>query len=136
MSAQVWESLTNIERAFFVNAQEIEILPGVFGDLNDDEVKLPLTELAATLLSLIDRGWIDVCRYDERIGASGRLEMVPGRKIPTEELPALLADPGNWDYFRDVSWNGKLKLLETDAGKKISRMSPDEMAAKREADSR
>ncbi|GAA2357663.1 hypothetical protein Cme02nite_51480 [Catellatospora methionotrophica] len=47
-----WDTLTAIERAFLVNAMEMDILPGVFGDLTEAEQTLPLHDLADVLLSI------------------------------------------------------------------------------------
>ncbi|WP_432830337.1 hypothetical protein [Dactylosporangium sp. CA-092794] len=49
---------------------------------------------------------------------------------PRRDLPGLLADPATWEYPDDVTWIGAVTLVETEAGKKISRMSPEEMAAR------
>ncbi|MFI7517783.1 hypothetical protein ACIBVK_30265 [Micromonospora echinofusca] len=42
----------------------------------------------------------------------------------------LLADPASWEYLGDSSWIGALTLVETEAGRTISRMSADEFAAR------
>ena len=42
----------------------------------------------------------------------------------------LLADPATWEYLDDPSWIGALTLVETEAGRTISRMSAEEIAAR------
>ncbi|MFJ2095480.1 hypothetical protein ACIOEW_40675 [Streptomyces sp. NPDC087901] len=69
MSKQGWDTLTKSEEAFVVNSYEIDILPGVWGDL--DEAR-PVNELAGTLPALIDRGWIEVRRFVPWISPSGQ----------------------------------------------------------------
>ncbi|WP_406061209.1 hypothetical protein [Micromonospora sp. NBC_00860] len=127
MSHRDWERLTNVERAFFTNAFESDLLAGVFGDLDPAERDMPLGELAQILLSLVDRGFIEVRRYARWIADDGREGLTPGEVIPRRDLPQLLADPETWEYPDDSSWAGAITLVETDAGRSLSRISPDEM---------
>ncbi|WP_076473384.1 hypothetical protein [Micromonospora avicenniae] len=118
-----WKRLSNVERAFFINAFEMDILAGVFGDLDPVEQDVPLEELAQTLLSLVDRGLVEVRRYARWIADDGRKGLVPGDPIPRHDLPQVLADPAAWDYPDDTSWIGAITLVETDAGRTISHSS-------------
>ncbi|MFD9541172.1 hypothetical protein [Streptomyces sp. NPDC060022] len=59
MSKQEWDTLTKSEEAFMVNSYEIDIMAGVWGDLDEADQSRPVNELAGILLALIDRGWID-----------------------------------------------------------------------------
>ncbi|WP_406458718.1 hypothetical protein OG782_36950 [Streptomyces sp. NBC_00876] len=62
MGEREWQALTKSEEAFMVNSYEIDILAGVWGDLDDADQSRPVKELAEILLALIDRGWIDKLR--------------------------------------------------------------------------
>ncbi|WP_329187796.1 hypothetical protein [Actinacidiphila glaucinigra] len=59
MSYPATDQLSSAERAFMIIATEIDILPGVWGDLDEPWVSVGPAELAAVLLPLIDRGWIE-----------------------------------------------------------------------------
>lgn len=48
--------------------------------------------------------------------------------VPRGQLPAFLEDAANWEYPDDGNWIGAVTLVETEAGKKITRRSPEEMA--------
>lgn len=110
-----------------INAFEIDILPGVWGDLEPQVQDAPLAEVAAVLLSLVDRGWIEVRRVAPWTAPDGRAGYQPGELVSRDDLVEVLADPANWEYPGD-SWLGSLTLVETDAGRKISRRSPEEMS--------
>ncbi|MDZ5445734.1 hypothetical protein U2F26_23885 [Micromonospora sp. 4G57] len=128
MSQKDWDNLSHVEQCFFINAAEMDILPGVRGDLDDDERRLPLDELARTLLSLVDRGWIEVRRYERWISENGSEGLTPGDVVPRDELAQVLAEPTNWEYPDDTSWIGALTLVRTETGLVISRLSPEDMA--------
>jgi hypothetical protein len=128
VSKQVWDALTKAELAFFLNSWEMDILPGVLADLDEVDQSRPVGELAGTLLGLIDRGWIEVRRYAPWTPPSGGNGLQPGELVPRAQLPAILEDPANWEYPEDGDWISALTLVETEAGKKISRLSPKEMA--------
>ncbi|WP_297601811.1 hypothetical protein [Mycobacterium sp.] len=87
MSRHDWDGLSHVEQCFFINATEMDILSGVFGDLDAAEQDLPLGELAVILLSLVDRGWIEVRRYARWISPDGRDGLTPGDVVPRAELP-------------------------------------------------
>lgn len=124
MSQQDWDNLSYVEQCFFINAMEMDILPGVRGDLDEAERPLPFDELAGILLSLVDRGWIEVRRYERWISDEGLEGLTPGEVVPRPDLPHVLADPVNWEYSDDASWIGALTLVRTDAGLAVSRLSP------------
>ncbi|MFJ6462351.1 hypothetical protein ACIQM0_15125 [Streptomyces sp. NPDC091387] len=128
MSKQEWDTLTKSEEAFMVNSYEIDILAGVWGDLDEADQSRPVNELAAVLLALIDRGWIAVSRLAPWTSPAGERGFQPGELVPRDQLPAILEDAANWEYPEDGDWIGALTLVETGAGKKITRLSPEETA--------
>ncbi|MFJ1883589.1 hypothetical protein [Streptomyces sp. NPDC088137] len=128
MSMQEWDTLTKSEEAFMVNSYEIDILPGVWGDLDEADQSRPVNELAGILLALIDRGWTEVRRLAPWTSPAGENGFQPGELVPRDQLPAILEDAANWEYPEDGNWIGALTLVETEAGKKITRLSPEEMA--------
>ncbi|MET9608290.1 hypothetical protein ABZZ17_25090 [Streptomyces sp. NPDC006512] len=127
MSKHEWDALTKIEEVFMVNSFEIDILAGVWGDLDDADQSRPVSELAGTLLTLVDRGWIEVRRVAPWVSPAGESGLQPGELIPRDQLPAALEDAVNWEYPDDGDWIGALTLVETEAGMKITRLSPEEM---------
>ncbi|MFJ2639905.1 MULTISPECIES: hypothetical protein [unclassified Streptomyces] len=128
MSKQEWDTLTKSEEAFMVNSYGIDILPGVWGDLDEADQSRPVNELAGILLALIDRGWTEVRRLAPWTSPAGENGFQPGELVPRDRLPAILEDAANWEYPEDGNWIGALTLVETEAGKKITRLSPEEMA--------
>ncbi|MFJ1835249.1 hypothetical protein ACIOJ9_15405 [Streptomyces sp. NPDC088175] len=128
MSKQEWDTLTKSEEAFMVNSYGIDILPGVWGDLDEADQSRPVNELAGILLALIDRGWTEVRRLAPWTSPAGENGFQPGELVPRDRLPAILEDAANWEYPEDGNWIGALTLVETEAGKKITRLSPGEMA--------
>ncbi|MFD4246841.1 hypothetical protein ACFWP3_35420 [Streptomyces sp. NPDC058525] len=127
VSKQEWEALTESERAFLINSYEIDILPGVWGDLDEAGHSSPVGELAQVLLGLVDRGWIEVRRVAPWTSPAGQEGFQPGELVPRDRLPALLCDAANWEYPEDGDWIGALTLVETAEGRKITRMSPEEL---------
>lgn len=111
-----------------VNSYEIDILPGVWGDLDEADQSRPVNELAGILLALIDRGWIEVRRLAPWTSPAGESGFQPGELVPRDRLPAILEDAANWEYPEDGNWIGALTLVETEAGKKITRLSLEELA--------
>ena len=111
-----------------VNSYEIDILAGVWGDLDEADQSRPVNELAGVLLALIDHGWIEVRRLAPWTSPSGENGFQSGELVPRDQLPAILEDAANWEYPEDGNWIGALTLVETEAGKKITRLSPEEMA--------
>ncbi|GGR03228.1 hypothetical protein [Streptomyces netropsis] len=120
-----WDALTSDEQAFLINSYEIDILPGVWGDLEEPLLSAPPGALAEVLLRLVDRGWIAVCEVEPWTAPDGRAGFQPGPPLPRESLPELLADPLAWEYPED-DWIGALTLVETDAGRKITRKGAGE----------
>lgn len=110
-----------------VNSYEIDILAGVWGDLSEADQSLPVDELAGILLPLIDRGWIEARRVASWTSPSGEKGFQPGELVPRDQLPKVLEEATNWEY-PDGDWIGALTLVETEAGKKITHGSPEEIA--------
>ncbi|WP_225637167.1 hypothetical protein [Streptomyces solaniscabiei] len=115
------DELSSAERAFLINATEIGILPGVWGDLDEPLVSGPASALVPILLRLVDRGWVEVCRLVSWTAPDGTLGEQPGLPIPSQDLPAVLADAENWEYPRSGTWLGCLTLTLTEAGQGIDR---------------
>ncbi|MFI1284346.1 hypothetical protein ACH4U5_26990 [Streptomyces sp. NPDC020858] len=115
------DQLSSAQRAFMINATEIDILPGVRGDLDEPLVSGPASALVPVLLPLVDRGWIEVCRIVPWTAPDGTLGEQPGPPIPTQDLPAVLANAENWEYPQSGTWLGCLTLTLTEAGQRIHR---------------
>ncbi|MFE4335420.1 hypothetical protein ACFRQM_40245 [Streptomyces sp. NPDC056831] len=128
MSEHEWQALTKSKEAFMVNSYEIDILAGVWGDLDDADQSRPVKELAGILLPLIDRGWIEVRRVAPWTSPFGEQGLQPGELVPRDQLPAVLEDAANWEYPDDGNWIGAVTLVGTEAGKEIIRRSPEETA--------
>ncbi|WP_327130237.1 hypothetical protein OG311_01520 [Streptomyces sp. NBC_01343] len=128
MSERELQTLTKSEEAFMVNSCEIDILAGVWGDLDDADRSRPVNELAGILLTLIDRGWIEVRRVAPWTSPSGEKGFQPGELVPRDQRPGVLEDAANWEYPDDGDWIGAVTLVETEAGRKITRRSPEELA--------
>lgn len=112
------DQLSSAERAFMINATEIDILPGVWGDLDEPLVSGPASALVPILLPLVDRGWIEVCRVVPWTAPDDTLGEQPGPPIPKQDLPAVLANAENWEYPRSGTWMGCLTLTLTEAGQR------------------
>ncbi len=110
----VWEGLTHVEKCLLVNAFEYDLLAGVFGDLTPAEQELQLAELAEILQALIDRGWIEVRRYEPWIAEDGSEGLAASGVVAKDEVPRVLADPESWRYPDDPSWIGAVTLVETE----------------------
>jgi hypothetical protein len=119
VSKEAWDALSNVEYAFVINAIEHDILPGFFGDLTEEERELPLPELAAVLMSLIDRGWIEVRPYREWIAEDGQPGLRPGEALSRSEIVALLAVPDTWEQRAGPSWIGAPNLVLTPLGDRV-----------------
>ncbi|WP_326560088.1 hypothetical protein [Micromonospora sp. NBC_01796] len=126
MGLNEWQRLSHVERAFLINSFEMDLLPGVFGDLDPAQPEPSLSELASVLLRLVDSGWMELRRYVSVVN-EGREGLAYGEPVSRDHLPAVLADPASWEYPDGPSWVGALTLVETEAGRTISRMSADEM---------
>ncbi|MDQ0938421.1 hypothetical protein [Streptomyces sp. V1I1] len=121
MSYPATEELSSAERAFMINATEIDVLPGVWGDLDEPLASGPASDLVPILLSLVDRGWIEVCRVILWTAPDGAAGFQPGPSIPKRALPTLLLDAENWEYPQSGEWLGCLTLTLTEAGQQIPR---------------
>ncbi|MEU5380940.1 hypothetical protein ABZ359_36440 [Streptomyces sp. NPDC005968] len=102
-----------------INASEIDILPGVRGDLDESLVSGGPSGLTAILLPLVDKGWIEVCRLVPWTAPDGAQGLQPGPSVPRQELPALLTDAENWEYPGDGEWLGRLTLVLTESGRRV-----------------
>ncbi|MFI6762045.1 hypothetical protein ACIBF5_23190 [Micromonospora sp. NPDC050417] len=130
MSLPRWQGLTHVEQAFLINAFEMDLLPGVFGDLDRAQPEPSLSELASVLLRLVDNGWMEMRRYVRWIADDGREGLAHGDPVPRAELAVVLADPLSWEYPDDTSWVGALTLVETESGRAIRRLPVGEIASR------
>ncbi|MFG3347854.1 hypothetical protein ACGF1Z_22630 [Streptomyces sp. NPDC048018] len=115
------DELSSDERAFMINATEIDILAGVRGDLAEPAASGPASDLTPILLSLVDRGWIEVSRLVPWTAPDGAAGLQPGAPVPRRDLPALLSDAESWEYPPSGEWLGCVTLTLTEAGRKIPR---------------
>ncbi|MFQ6192845.1 hypothetical protein [Streptomyces sp. NPDC000405] len=113
------KELSVVESAFMLNAFEIDILPGVRGDLDEPLSSAPPGDLAPILLSLVERGWIEVCRVIPWTSPDGRSGFQPSTPLTREELPDALTDAGSWEYPESGDWIGHLTLTLTQEGRQI-----------------
>lgn len=104
-----------------INASEIDILPGVRGDLDEPLASGPASDLMPILLALVDRGWIEVSRLIPWTAPDGAAGFQPGPPLPEQERVALLSDATNWEYPESGEWLGCLTLTLTEAGRTIPR---------------
>lgn len=108
------DELTENEYAFVLNASEIDILPGVWGDLVEEDKEKPVSFLVPILLRLVDQGWVRVHRVIPWTSPSGIPGYQPGPVVDRADLPAVLADPEEWEYPGEFDWIGKLTLTRAD----------------------
>ncbi|MGW2082060.1 hypothetical protein ACWCOW_34960 [Streptomyces sp. NPDC001939] len=120
--------LNPADRAFMLNAFESDILAGVWGDLPEPLASGPASDLVPIVLALVDRGWIEVCRYEHYDFHGGRVGPWtlpagpgnrPGEAIPREELPSALSVREEWEYPDNGEWTGRLTLVRTADGEEI-----------------
>ncbi|MEU0629791.1 hypothetical protein [Streptomyces sp. NPDC005989] len=52
----------------------------------------------------------------------------PGELVPRDLLLAIPEDAATWEHPEVGEWIGALTLVETEAGKRITRLSPEELA--------
>lgn len=67
------------------------------------------------MLTLVDRGCVEVRRLEPWTAPDGRAGAIYGAVIGHAELPAVLADPDTWDDPEDVSWVGEVTLSQVGA---------------------
>ncbi|MFH8681053.1 hypothetical protein [Streptomyces lydicus] len=121
MSYPATDELSSAERAFMINSSEIDILPGVRGDLDEPLASGPASALIPILRTLIDKGWIQVSRVIPWTAPDGAAGFQPGPPLPQRDLAALLSEATNWEYPESGEWFGCLTLTLTEAGRKIPR---------------
>jgi hypothetical protein len=107
--------LTRIEDELMVCAMEAwGILP--YACKATDEKGDPVSDrdVAAAVLALVDRGWVEVRRLEPWTAPDGREGAMYGAVIGRAELPAVLADPDTWDDPEGVSWVGEVTLSQVE----------------------
>jgi hypothetical protein len=112
-------ALSRIERDFMICGIEAWGILAYAGDDKDEDGN-PV-DLAATVLSLVDRGWVTVHRIEPWTAPDGTMGATYSDPLPREEVPAVLADPATWDDPRDASWIGAITLAATEAGRDVLR---------------
>lgn len=120
VAGSVWDGLTEIEHRLMVSATETwGILPYACSDADSgasesESESESVSELAAAVLSLVDRGMVEVRRLEPWTAPDGRPGVAYGVPLDHDELPVLLADPDTWDDPTDESWVGEVALTRTD----------------------
>jgi len=113
MAGSVWDGLTEVEHDLMVCAMEAwGILPYACSGVGAD---VSTSELAAAVLSLVDRGLVGVHRLEPWAAPGGCAGATYGAALDREELVAVLADPETWDDPADASWIGEVTLGRTAA---------------------
>lgn len=116
-----WDRLSRIEHDLMICAMESwGILPHAC-DVDDSGHVVSAIEVAAKVLDLVDRGWIDVHRLEPWTSPDGVNGATYGLAIPRAELDELLANVETWAEPSSSSWIGAVTLAETDLGRQITR---------------
>jgi len=119
----VWATVTSVEHALLICAQETwGILAYVEGDIEDGE-DYEQADLVRGVLSLVDRGWVQVHRIEPWTAPDGRPGVDYGPPIPRTEISSVLEDPATWDDPQDPRWLGAVTLSLTDAWRELHRQS-------------
>ncbi|MGW0633370.1 hypothetical protein [Streptomyces sp. NPDC002758] len=115
MSDSLWDGLAWVEQDLLVCAQEAwGILPYACSGPDDRGEPASDEDIAAALLGLVDRGWVEVCRLEPWTSPNGESGIQYGPPIPREVLERLLRLPETWDDPVDQSWVGALTLSRTE----------------------
>lgn len=85
-------------------------------DPADDEP----ADLPSAVLSLVDRGWVQVHRLEPWTSPDGDEGATYSPPIAREDIPAILADPATWDDPKDPGWFGAVTLSVTDAWRQLN----------------
>jgi len=70
-------------------------------------------EVVAAVLSILERGWVEVHRLEPWTSPEGRQGAQYGDPVDHSELPSILADPDTWDDPPSGEWFGELTLSQT-----------------------
>jgi hypothetical protein len=124
----VWDQLAWIERELMICAFEASgVLAHVAGTRDQTGTVVSQREVAAAVLGLVDRGWVQVRRLVSWIGPDGRAGTQPSAVIAREDLDDVLADPATWREPSVESWVGAVTLSETAAGRRQRQGSSAQM---------
>jgi hypothetical protein len=111
----LWDGLNPVERGLMVCAHEAwGILPYACAGAGDEGGPPPDEVVAAALLGLVDRGWVDVRRLERTAAPDGEPGVQYGPPVPREVLERLLQLPETWDDPVDPSWAGALAVSRTE----------------------
>lgn len=111
MSDSAANGLTDIEEQLMVCAMEAwGILPYARPVPSGSGVPVSTQEMAAAVLALVERGWVEVHLLEPWTAPDGRQGAMYGAAIGRAELPAVLADPDTWDDPESASWVGEVTL--------------------------
>lgn len=120
MSDSAWDGLSQIEYDLIICAMEASgILPNSWSASEDSEAPVP-SDVVAAVLSLVDRGWVEVRRFEPWTAPDGSEGETHGEPIARDEIPAVLADPDTWDEPDVRSWAGEVTLTLTEAWKRAA----------------
>ena len=81
---------------------------------DEDEDGSPI-DLPRAVQSLVDRGWVNVCRIEPWTAPVGRQGTTHGAPIDLADVPRVLSDPATWEEPGD-RWYGAVTLTPTEAG--------------------
>lgn len=115
MSTEHWWTLTSLEQSILINAREFATLVGIFGDLDEEDAKVPLSALQQEVISFVDRGLVELRRYEPWIAPDGRVGEAPTGLLSLDEQRAELLNDDNWEVVGG-SYVGAVTLVETDLG--------------------
>jgi hypothetical protein len=114
-----WTTLTEVERDLMICAIEAwGIL--AYATHDEDEGGNPI-DVPGIVLSLVDRGWVQLHRIEPWTAPDGEAGATYGPPIPRAEIPAVLEDPATWDDPEDPRWIGVVTLSPTEAWRDLNR---------------
>ncbi|WP_377272103.1 hypothetical protein [Peterkaempfera sp. SMS 1(5)a] len=119
MTDSPWTTLSPVEHDLMICAIEAwGVLPYAAGD--EDEDGNPI-DLPGVVLSLVDRGWVQLHRLEAWTSPDGQEGATYGPPILRSEIPTILEDPATWDDPEDPGWIGAVTLSTTEAWRELSR---------------
>jgi len=126
VSESVWDLLTQTELELMICAREASgVLAYACSNQDGDGEAVSDKAVSELVLGLVDRGWVEVCRFEPWTAPDGGRGLQLGASIPRGDLGEVLADPATWDDPADVSWVGAVTLRETEEWLKLSRRAPE-----------
>lgn len=109
MDKPTWDSLSKIEHDLMICAIEgWGILPYAC-DVDDSGRAVSDADVAAMVLELVDRGWVEIHRLVPWTSPTGAEGVTYGPAVLRADLDELLLDPASWAE-PSGSWVGALTL--------------------------